>query len=216
MKITKLLPLLFATLLLSAQAAFAKHYIAGAKRVTFRIGPGTENKIISMLEEDTAVTVLEEGEAWTKVKSDGNEGYVMNRFLTKEIPWSVKYKWLAGQHSKLKEELANLKAKEDELNQTLGEAKRELASTKENLENTSSEFQELKSGSAQYLELKAKYDETSKELAGSNKEVALLKEKLSLYYFSWFLAGAGILLLGWMIGYFSKKKKGRYGGGISL
>lgn len=205
-------------LLFSVQAAYAKHYITGAQKVTFRIGPGTENKIISMLEADARVTLLEEGETWSKVKSkEGKEGFVMKRFLTTEIPYSVKYSWLVGQHNKLKAELAEIKAAKTSLDENLGQAKRELASTKQNLEATSSEYNELKTGSAEYLELKGKYEETTARLSGANHEMALLKEKLSLYYFTWFLAGAGVLLLGWLIGFFSKKKKRGYGGGgISL
>lgn len=206
-----------AILLISVQLSFAKSYISGANRVTFRIGPGTENKIIRMLEKDEAVTVLEAGELWSKVRgSKGNEGYVMKRFLTEEIPWSVKYKWLLGQHKKLKEELRAIKEQKSELDKNLGEAKRELASTADHLRETSSEYEELKTGSANYLELKNMHDKTARELAGKTEEVELLKEKLSLYYFSWFLAGAGILLLGWLIGFFSKKKKRGYGGGIRL
>lgn len=199
------------------QSAFAKHYISGAKKVTFRTGPGTDNKIMGMLIEDEAVTVLEAGEQWSKVRNqEKKEGFVMNRFLSTEIPYSVKYKWLSGQHKKLKEELEALKASKEELNQNLGEAKRELASTKESLEQTSDNFAELKSGASEYLELKQRFEQATATLEGANQEVAILKEKLSLYYFTWFLAGAGVLLLGWLIGFFSKKKKRGYGGGISL
>lgn len=197
--------------------AYGKQYITGASKVTFRMGPGTSHKIISMIEADTGVSIVEAGDTWTKVKSEGKEGYVMSRFLTTEVPYSLRYKWLKGHYEKLKEEVAEFKEKEKALHSTLSETKRELASTKENLETTSSSYQELRSGSQEYLDLKSRYDKTSKELTGSNKEVAILKEKLSLYYFTWFLAGAGVLLLGWMIGFFSKRKKASgYGNSIKL
>ncbi len=170
-----------------------------------------------MLEADTPVDLVETGDEWSKVEADGKEGYVMSRFLTTEVPYSLRYKWLKGHYERLKEEVAAFKQKEKALSSTLNETKRELASTKENLESTSSSYQELKTGSAEYLELKARFDETSKELTGSNKKVAILKEKLSLYYFTWFLAGAGVLLLGWLIGFFSKRKKASgYGSSIKL
>ena len=202
---------------LSMQSAFAKHYISGAAKVTFRTGPGTDNKILGMLELDEPVTLLEEGDEWSKVKDKtAREGFVMSRFLSKTVPYSVRYSWLLAKHNKLKEEMGELKQSQADLNKYLGDAKRELASTKENLQATSSSFEELKAGSSEYLELKEKYEQTHKKLDGSNKEVALLKEKLSLYYFTWFLAGAGVLLLGWLIGFFSKRRKQGYGSRISL
>ena len=54
--------------LISANVFAAKSYISGVQKVTFRSGPGKTNKIIKMIESDAAVTVLEEGEEWTKVK----------------------------------------------------------------------------------------------------------------------------------------------------
>ncbi|MEX1100110.1 MAG: hypothetical protein WEB87_06775, partial [Bacteriovoracaceae bacterium] len=88
-------------------------------------------------------------------------------------------------------------------------------STKENLETTNSSFAELKNGSQEYLKLKAKYEAASSALSGQNEQVKALREKLSLYYFTWFVAGAGVLLLGWLIGFLSRKSKKTYSG-ISL
>lgn len=209
--------ILTAITFLLINVSFAKHYIHGAKRVTFRAGPGTDNKIIGMLETDAAVKMVEEGETWSKVVNDEKkEGYVMTRFLTTEVPYSLRYKWLKGHYEKMKEEVATLKAAQSELNQNLGEAKRELASTKENLENTAQSYDELKTGSAEYLTLKEKFDNVNEQLGEAKQNVAILKEKLSLYYFTWFLAGAGVLLMGWLIGFLSKKKKSGYGSAIRL
>ncbi len=203
--------------MLLASNLWAKEYISGLQRVTFRVGPGTDNKIISMLGSDEGVKVLARGEQWSKVENkEGRVGYVMTRFLTKEVPYNLRFNWLLGQHKKLKEELAQVKDQNQSLSKEFSNTKRELASTKSNLETAESSFQELKDGSSEYLTLKEKYDQSKASLTTLSNKVAVLQEKLSLYYFTWFLAGAGILLLGWMIGYFSKKRKRGYGGGIQL
>lgn len=205
-----------ALLLAGAQSSLAKHYVSGLQKVTFRAGPGVENKIIRMVETDSAMTILQKGDEWSKVKDKtGKEGYVMTRFLSKEVPYSLKYSWLKGQNEKLKKELQELKDLQENLNQNFTETKRELASTKENLETTNSSFAELKNGSQEYLKLKAKYEAASSALSGQNEQVKALREKLSLYYFTWFVAGAGVLLLGWLIGFLSRKSKKTYSG-ISL
>ena len=199
--------------MLGISNVWAKQYITGVQKVTFRIGPGIDNKIIAMMETGTGVKLIESGESWSKVKdSEGREGYIMNRFLTKDVPYELRYKWLAGQHKKLKEELAQVRDQQKDLNQDLSTAKRELASTKENLQSTASNYEQLKEGSSEYLALKQKYDAAKSTLSGLTTKVDMLQEKLSLYYFTWFLTGAGILLLGWMIGFFSKKRKKGYGG----
>ena len=195
------------------QTAVAKQYIAGVQKITFRTGPGTENKIISMMEADTPVTLLEHGEEWSKVKDNqGNEGYVMTRFLTKETPYILRYRWLRGQKEKLEKELAKLKEEKESLTANFSQTQRELASTKENLETTHESFEELKSGSAEYLELKTKYEKAALTLENQSDKVAALEEMLSLYYFTWFLAGAGVLLFGWLIGFLTRKNKRNYSG----
>jgi SH3 domain protein len=194
-----------------------KTYIKGLQRVTFRSGPGTTNKVLKMMESDNAVTVMEVGEQWTKVKtSEGTEGYILNRFLTADIPFSSKYKWLKSKFDKLKDRHDILKTNQKEVNKVLSETKDSLFKSQEALTTTNSSYEELKLGSTKYLELKKKYESTVAELSAQNVKLKVLESKISTYYIFWFLAGSGVLLLGWVIGLLSRKKKSGYGGGISF
>ena len=209
--------LLIACILLSGSYAFAqKNYIEGIQKVTFRAEAGKTKKIIKMLETESPVTVIEAGEEWTKVKdADGVEGYVLNRFLTKEIPYSLRYKWLKSEFDKLKEKNAELSEKMKEINSELNSTKSTLSTAEENLKQTSSSFEELKTGSADYLNLKNKFDKTEELLNSQTAKVKELQTKVSTYYIFWFLAGGGVLFLGWLIGLFSRKRK-KYGSSISF
>lgn len=186
----------------------ASNYITGIQKVTFRTGPGTDNKIIRMLETDSKVEVLESGETWTKVKdTQGDEGYVLSRFLNKSTPYKLRFDWLKKKHEKLQARDDERKVKNQELIAELKRLQEELVSLKSNLENTEKSFDELKDGSADYIGLKANYDKTVKKLSEQSKKVKDLESKISIYYIKWFLAGGGVLLLGWIIGLMSRKKK---------
>lgn len=193
-----------------------KNYVMGVQKVTFRVAPGKTEKIIKMLTTDSPVTVVEAGEEWTKVKdAEGNEGYVLNRFLTKDVPFSLRYEWLKKKFDKLEEKNNELNEKLKEMKNELKETKSSLATTEENLNKTSSSFEELKSGSADYLNLKNKYEKTEELLGVQTAKVKELQSKVSTYYIFWFLAGGGVLFLGWIIGLFSRKRK-KYGSSLSF
>lgn len=186
----------------------ASQYISGVQRITFRTGPGTDNKIIKMLASDSEIQLIEEGETWSKIKdSEGVEGYVLNRFISNEVPASVKLDYIKKQYDKLKDKKKTATEQSDELEKKLKEANKELAQIREELEKTQNEFQELKDGSTNYIELKNKYDQATLSLESKTKRVLELESQINLYYIKWFLAGGGVLLLGWIIGLISRKKK---------
>ncbi len=199
----------------SISAIAQNRYVDGIQKVTFRTGPGTDNKIIKMVETNQKLTLIEEGEKWSKVKdSDGDEGYILNRFLTKDVPATLKYEYQKNQNKKLTE-------KNDELNETINKLKQELAAsqtelttTKTKLDKTQSNFTELKEGASDYIGLKERYDNTVIELERQTERVSQLEAQVNTYYIKWFLAGGGVLFLGWLIGLISRKKK--YQSGIRL
>ena len=199
----------------SISAIAQNRYVDGIQKVTFRTGPGTDNKIIKMVETNQKLTLIEEGEKWSKVKdSDGDEGYILNRFLTKDVPATLKYEYQKNQNKKLTE-------KNDELNETINKLKQELAAsqtelttTKTKLDKTQSNFTELKEGASDYIGLKERYNNTVIELERQTERVSQLEAQVNTYYIKWFLAGGGVLFLGWLIGLISRKKK--YQSGIRL
>lgn len=208
--------LAIALLAVSFNVFAQNYYITGVQKITFRSGPGTENKIIKMLETDSKVTVLERGEEWSKVRdSEGVEGYVLNRFLDESVPYSLRYKWLKSEYDKLKETHAQSLEAQKQTQSELSNTKNELAQTQKSLEQVNASFEELKAGSANYLQLKEKFDKTTQALDDKRGKVKDLESQLIKHYIYWFLAGAGVLFLGWIIGSISRKKKG-YGSSIRL
>lgn len=182
-----------------------KNYVSGSQRVTFRSGPSVDNKVLKMIESEEAVDVISVEGEWSKVlDSEGNEGYILNRFLTSDIPYSLRYKWLNSQMEKLKESSAELTAKsrEQELElKRLGEVEKQ--------------YIQLKSDSSEFLTLKQKYDQAVVIAKAADAEIKELSTKVSTIYIQWFLAGGGVLLLGFLMGSIVRKKKA-YGSSIKL
>lgn len=184
------------------------HYISGIQKVTFRTGPGTDNKIIKMLATDEKITTLEVGETWTKVKdSENREGYVLNRFVTEEVPGILKFNHIKKKYDKLKEKKSSLKSENKLLTQQISKLNNELKTVKATLSTTEESFEQLTIGSADYIGLKKKYDQTLKNYEDKKERVVQLESQINMYYIKWFLAGGGVLILGWLIGLISRKKK---------
>ena len=158
-----------------------------------------------MIESEEPVDLIEQVGEWSKVKdSAGEEGYILNRFLTDETPYSLRYKWLKSQMDKLKESSGELstKTKDQETELT-------------RLKVIEQEYNQLKLDSAEYLALKKKYDQALVEAKSANSKIDKLSSQVSTVYIWWFLAGAGVLLLGWILGAIGRKKKS-YGNSIKL
>ena len=187
-------------------------YVSDKLSVTVRTGQGTTHKIIALIKSDQKVEALEKGEEWTLVRlQNGKQGWALSRYLTNDIPKSIqlaslqiKYKNVAAQAESLTVENDKLKSDFKKLSATL--SKKEKA-----LNNLQRDYDALKADSADFLNLKTKYEKASHQLIAQTEKAEELKkivEKLQLYQnIKWFLAGSGVLLVGFIIGFSSKRQR---------
>ncbi len=203
----------FLALILSASAAGAgPKYINDRLEVTVRSGPGLKYRIISTLSTGSRVETVEKKDGWMLVRiPGGKEGWVLNRYLSDDVPDSVKYESLKKKWEPLKERVAKLESSNEDLrseNQALAE---DLKQARRELSETKKKFKELKESSADYLELKSKHKKLSSTLEEKNKKIEELEKRVSDAFLSkalkWFLAGAGVLLIGIIIGASSGRRK---------
>lgn len=198
--------LIFFSLTTKGFAAFL--YVTDSFEVTMRTGMGTKHKIVSMIPSGEKLEVIEYGDEWTKLKrKNGVEGYVLTRFLKDEQPNSQKlfsltskFEALLSENEKNKEELKNLREENSEL-------KMELNSVREDFEKINDKYLNLKKEASDYLKLKKEFEEKSKLLEQKNIAASELESKLMKRNVDIFLAGAGVLLFGFIIGLITKKKK---------
>jgi SH3 domain protein len=201
-------------ILFSAPVLAESMYVNDNMKITLRTGPGSDRKIISMLSVGKKVEVLEPGDEWSLVRLDnGKEGWVISRFLTDKIPSDIELETLKSEHkslmenaSKIQKENSLLKAENEKLNT-------EFAAIKKQLQNTSKDFKALKNDSKEFLKLQSKFKETSLKLGEQTKKAEKFEDELTKLLWNqnikWFLSGAGVLILGFIIGFSTKRQRRR-------
>jgi SH3 domain protein len=189
-------------------------FVTDTVKLTVRTGPSMENKIIAVIESGTAVDVITPGEDWSLVRiPDGKEGYVLNRYLVQNPPSTIQLERLKSRHQELTTEVEALREENSQLTSDTRQLRTELATLQQELNQTSSEFDALKSESAGFLDLKAKYDRAASELSAKTSRVETLEKELGQLeisqYIRWFLAGSGVLLVGFILGFSVKRQRRR-------
>lgn len=210
--------LIIGCLLFCPASLWAKSmYITDRIEVGLRSGTGIEQRIITMVKTGDRVEVLEGDKNWSKVKlPDGKIGWLATRFLVDQI------RPASAIDPKFQEELRRLK----ETNQSLAQEKEGLLQEKNRLlqkvEEATKLAQTLQQENHQRLppdltNLKSKNDQLSKEVSLYKKQLSDLSRKEKIPppedRIKWFLAGAAVLVLGLLIGWFiarSRRKTHRF------
>ncbi|MBU4259520.1 MAG: TIGR04211 family SH3 domain-containing protein [Proteobacteria bacterium] len=189
-------------------------YVGYNIKITVRTGPGINHKIVAMIRSGERVEVVKPEEEWSLVRiTNGKEGWVLSRFLTANEPDELvldrlkkKHKVLTIQAVSLIEENKVYKKENNKLNS-------ELKTNEEMLNEIRLSYETLKKESAGFLELKSNYEKISSKLSEQTKKAEKLEEELTKLLLhqniKWFLSGAGVLLLGFLIGFSAKRQRRR-------
>ncbi|MBW2506300.1 MAG: TIGR04211 family SH3 domain-containing protein [Deltaproteobacteria bacterium] len=208
-------------------------YVGDELVITLRAGKSSQHKIIKTLKTGTALEVLEEDETYLKVRiQDGSEGYVLRQYVSSDPPKTQriaeleklnsnlqkKYKTLETTNSDLEmqlkayreksgQEISNLRVKSTELEKNL-----EQALTGERM--MAEKYDALLAQAENVVEIAAERDRLLQQNEKLQAEAATLAEKneklADARMIKWFLAGGGVLFLGWLIGRISRKKRSRF------
>lgn len=189
-------------------AAYAETaYVSDVLYITLRTGQGDSFRIIKTLKSSTKLELLEksEDEKYALVKTeDGEEGWVQFRFLINEPTSEILLNSAQASVERLKNENAQLKEKyekaRNELRDTESERKR-LESKSTKLEK---ETEQMEKVAAKPIQLDRENKELRTRNAEMGQEIQELKQKVDNLSGSsnrdWFLTGAGVVLIGVLIG----------------
>jgi SH3 domain protein len=180
-------------------------YITDRLHITLRRGPGNEYKILKSLPSATPVEILERGERYLKVRlEDGEEGYVLTQYVSDEMPYVLVAERLRRERDRLRDRLKALEDKERALQAELTAAGGRLQRSESELRKTTEQFQVLQAGSEHVTEIMSERDRLRQETQDLQAKLTVLKKDnarlLRTDIFRWFLAGAGVLWLGWLLG----------------
>jgi SH3 domain protein len=189
-------------------------YVTDVLKLTLRSGPSTEHKILSVVESGQVVELVEPGDDWSLVRiENGKEGYVLTRYLMPEPTHNVRLEQLQSKHKALMQQSATLLEENTRLRSESKKVKSTLDGNEKTLKKLSQDYDKLKAGSADYIELKEKYEKASGQLAEQTKRANTLDEELRSVeinqYIKWFLAGSGVLLVGFIVGFSARRQRRR-------
>ncbi len=158
-------------------------YVGDEIKLTLRSGPGTDRKILEIVSTGAKMDILEDGEEWVHVRlSNGKEGWVLKRYLSKAKPSRLILEELQRKHSRLS-------TTSDELTQS-----------NEDLKAANSKIQASLQEKTKALEdLTRSYDDLKQDADASTFQM----RKYLIFFFS----GAGILFIGILLGLVMKRQR---------
>ncbi len=198
----------------SANGFAESMYVTDQLKLTLRSGPSTEHKILAVVESGQQVEILEPGDDWSLVRNaKGKEGYVLTRYLMAEPTHNVRLEKLQRKHKALTQQAATLLEENTRFRSENKKLKSALNKNEKTLQKLRLDYDKLKAGSAEYLELKEKSKTVSRQLAEQTKRADTLDEELrsveTNQYIKWFLAGSGVLLMGFIVGFSARRQRRR-------
>jgi len=201
--------------LLPATTWAVKAYVSDPKETSLRAGPGQNYKVVAAIPTGSPLEVLKSAE-WIQVRFAGpggetKDGWVQNTAVAAFPPESSFIKQLQAENAQINEKLTGLeKEKTDSI-----QREKDLA---EKLKKVETAYESLKSGSTNYVKLKDEYDAAKATLVSAEENIqALIQENEDLKFSArirWFIAGAIVLLFGWLLGWLTsrtqRKRRSQY------
>jgi SH3 domain protein len=200
--------------LFSASVYGETMYVSDILKLTLRTGPSIENKIIAVLESGQMMEVVEFGDEWSRVQlPNGKQGWVLSRYLTTNETNNIKLQRLEAKHKNLMIQAAELLEENNKLKEENKRLSTQFKTNQEQLAKTQSDYEALKTEAAEFITLKANYERAASQLAEQTAKAKKLEEQLSSLemntYIKWFLAGSGVLIVGFLIGFSTKRQRRR-------
>ncbi|PIE63466.1 MAG: peptide-binding protein [Desulfobacter postgatei] len=189
-------------------------YVSDMLVLTFRNGPGPSYPSISTLKSDTPLTIIEEQNGYLKVAlSSGEQGWVDKNYVVTDPPKSIIIDRLKKENAALEDKI---RALTEQTNQAaMEQLKKENQDLLRSVETLTSQYTALKAASANVTDTL----EENKRLKTQNASLsATLAQQdpdgeftFKTGMIKWFLAGVGVLLLGWVIGLSLSSRQGSSG-----
>ena len=196
-------------LLLCAAAAQAQRmYVTDELVITLRTGPSTQNTVIANLTTGDSVEVLEvdqdAGYTRVRVTDDGDEGWVLTRYLMSEPSSDQQLAATQAELSRAESRIAELEAEVAQLNSNLSDTSSALTAAEDSHRTVSAELDHIREASANVIEL----EDRNESLRRSNIELSAEVDALSVETSrlgsrnrqNWFVVGALVLTFGIVIG----------------
>lgn len=221
--VTTALSALFLVTLVSASAAAQMLWVKPSTEITMRRGQGTDFKIVAVIKDGTPVELLNEQDEWAQIRlENGKDGWVLRRYLSDLPPLDQQLEALQQEKDALTQANLDLKQRYDDLSDEKEQIEQDLIAQRTHIEEQfnacigdrdtiNNQYTQLQADTTDVIktkeelgEARTRIDSLEKELSRYKKENERLNDNQTL---KWFLAGGGVLFLGWLIGLISRKSR---------
>ena len=190
-------------------------YVSDMLLLNFRQGPGNTHAVIKTLKSNTPVTILAEENGFYKVKLQSEElGWIDKSFIVFEPPKTQIIDQLQQKNKTLENKILQLESTRQTLKETIKSLETDLKKGSNKPGNQPIQTDQLKN----IQKLMDKNKHLQKENSRLSRNLEQLKENHKGLFkndmIKWFLAGGGVLLLGWIIGQSISSKKQQSGSSL--
>lgn len=198
---------ILASLLMISASAFAETtYVSDQLEASLRRGEGTEFKVVKMVRSGDALEKLEESSTgYTKVRtSGGTEGFILTRYLMEQPAARKRLDEVTGENEQLRLTIAKLENEITGLQNVNQEQSDKIDSLQYDKETLATELSGIREATADVISIKRRSDQLDKKVQQLSKEKEELATENSAYRDKtkqdWFIRGAGVVVLGILIG----------------
>ena len=172
--------------------------------------------IIKVLPSGAPLEVRDMDDTWAAVRlEDGRTGYVEKKHLIDREPYKTTAERLQNEVGQQRERLATLTQQLTTLRDEHLRLQKAQGIAEAQLQDISQKYEQLRQDATttQYLEIKTKYDDLQRAHAEVQQQLTTMSEAYaglkSSTRIGWFLSGAGVILIGWLLGMTSERWRGR-------
>jgi SH3 domain protein len=203
-----LLPWVLTPQMTMAQVDGYTHYISDKIEVPMRRGAGTEYRIERMVPTGTPIKILETTDSWSRVELVINKrtwtGWVHQVAIQSEPPARLQLTEQQEKLTRLEARLRSLQTEHDTATENLNATSAELEKVKQERFEVVTQLEQLKSVSGNSVELDNQNREMRRMLTDLEEQNTILRAQINQSEDSvkrqWFITGAGVLLLGLLVG----------------
>ncbi|OPL17094.1 MAG: hypothetical protein AVO38_05685 [delta proteobacterium ML8_D] len=189
-------------------------YVIPTAEIALRSGKGTEYRVVAVIVNGSRVQLLKEDGDWANIRtSDNKEGWMPKRYLSASPPLQDVVASLQSERDRLKKQISDLNKQLNEVSESRNQHEQDLKACIIDRDKFKMSYDSLKDEAANVLNFKNALSETAEELRElkhkyniAEQENAHLRNNSRI---KWFLAGGGLLLVGWIIGLITTRGRKR-------
>ena len=193
-------------LLAAGSPALAEEmYARGTCTFTVRNAKAWSGKVVGRLIPGQKVEVLSKAGTWFKVKLPGGQvGWIYRGYLATSREPNPGCRALYVRHQETLKKIKELTGNDERLKKQAAESKTAMGRAEVRVKELQTAFDRLKEASKNVLLIQSAAERHKKTMSRQKKEIAALKAKADSAAFTdnlkWFVAGALVLLVGWLLG----------------